>query len=153
MTLSPQPRLLPVQRLQLCQESSVPYEPRSPVLDAEEAARLFCKYAGDYASEVLLVLLLDAKGKPISIVPAHIGTLDSTMVRPREIFVPALLSGAKSVIIGHNHPSGDVTPSESDVECTFSLVHAGEIVGVTLRDHVIFAMNGTWCSLKTKGYL
>jgi DNA repair protein RadC len=75
------------------------------------------------------------------------------MCKADTIFRYALLAGAKSIIIGHNHPSGDPTPSESDVETTFQMVHAGSILGINVHDHIVFTDNTMWVSLKQKGYL
>jgi len=145
---------IPLQRLQLCRESTLVYNPQGTILNAEESANLFSRHFGDYASEVMLILLLNSKQRPIGLIPAHIGTLDQTMCKVRDIFVPALLAGAKSIILGHNHPSGDVTFSESDVESTFALIHAGEILGVKVLDHICFSINeGNFSSMKQKGYM
>jgi DNA repair protein RadC len=67
------------------------------------------------------------------------GTVDATMVHPREVFKVALLANARAVIVGHNHPSGDPTPSPDDIALTERLISAGELIGIALVDHLIVA--------------
>ena len=71
-----------------------------------------------------------------------IGTLDASLVHPREVFRFAIMQGAASIIIGHNHPSGDIQPSIQDRAVTRSLASAGKVLGVPLHDHLIIGMNG-----------
>lgn len=71
-----------------------------------------------------------------------IGTLDASLVHPREVFRFAIMQGAASIIIGHNHPSGDIQPSVQDRAVTRSLANAGKVLGISLHDHLIIGMNG-----------
>ena len=71
-----------------------------------------------------------------------IGTLDASLVHPREVFRFAIMQGVSSLIIGHNHPSGDILPSSQDRAVTRSLANAGIVLGVPLHDHLIIGMNG-----------
>ena len=71
-----------------------------------------------------------------------VGTLNASLVHPREVFRPALLTSAASVILVHNHPSGDCEPSEEDLSITRRLVEAGELLGIGVLDHVIIASRG-----------
>ena len=71
-----------------------------------------------------------------------IGTLDASLVHPREVFRFAIMQGVASIIIGHNHPSGDIQPSIQDRAVTRSLANAGKLLGVPLHDHLIIGMNG-----------
>lgn len=142
---------IPITRVMLCREGSVAALTKCG--DAASAADLFTKYAGDYSSEVMLVMCLNTKRKVISISPIHIGSVDSTMCKPRDIFTVALLAGASTIILGHNHPSGEPDPSDADVETTFQLAHAGSILGVNVLDHIVFTQSGSFVSLKEKGYL
>jgi DNA repair protein RadC len=73
-----------------------------------------------------------------SVVLITIGTLDASLVHRREVFKPVILEGASSVIVSHNHPSGDVTPSRGDREVTARLKAAGQILGIEIRDHIIY---------------
>ena len=84
-----------------------------------------------------MVACLDTKKRVQSVVVIKIGTLDASLVHPREVFKPAILEGASCVILPHNHPSGDVTPSREDREVTARLKAAGKILGIDVIDHII----------------
>jgi DNA repair protein RadC len=75
-----------------------------------------------------------------------IGTLSETLVHPREVFEPAISLGAHSIIVAHNHPSGDIEPSKADIDCTENIKKAGDILGISLVDHVIVTRDG-WRSI------
>jgi DNA repair protein RadC len=97
-------------------------------------------------------LLLSTRGGLIRIAEISVGSLDASIVHPREVFSEAIGSGAASVIFAHNHPSGDPEPSPEDVSITGRLVKVGELVGIDVLDHVIIA--GTrFVSMKRKGLL
>lgn len=92
--------------------------------------------------EHLVTLLLDVKSKLIRYETVAIGTLTNTLVHPREVFYPAIRHKAASIILVHNHPSGDPTPSEYDLTVTEEIAAAGELIGIPLRDHVIIGRGG-----------
>jgi DNA repair protein RadC len=96
----------------------------------------------DFKQEQFLVVFLDAKRRFLGEVMVSQGTLSSSPVHPREVFSPAIRERAASVIVVHNHPSGDPTPSKDDIEITHRLVRAGETVGIPVLDHVIVAGDG-----------
>lgn len=102
--------------------------------------------------EHVLAFLIDAKKQIISIEKVSIGTTIMSLAHPRDIFRPALMKEAVAVILVHNHPSGDPTPSEEDVRLTKRVAQAGYIVGVELLDHIIVATNGSY-SMRTSGDL
>ena len=79
-----------------------------------------------------------------------IGDLDSSIVNPREVFAEAIRHGAASLIVAHNHPSGDPSPSVEDIACTRRLDQAGELLGIELLDHIVLG-DGVWSSLKELG--
>ncbi len=87
--------------------------------------------------EHFVILSLDARNNLININNVSIGTLNSSLVHPREVFKPAINHSAVQVIIAHNHPSGDPEPSENDIDITKTLVEAGEILGIKVVDHII----------------
>jgi DNA repair protein RadC len=89
--------------------------------------------------EYFICLSLNTCGEIISRRTVTIGTLNATLVHPREVFVGALKDRAASVIVAHNHPSGYAMPSDKDIEVTQQLVAAGQILGIDLQDHVIMA--------------
>ena len=91
--------------------------------------------------EKFCALYLDTKKKIISFKTIFKGTLDNSIVHPREVFREAILLSAAGVIVMHNHPSGDVTPSTNDIDVTNRLVYSGNMVGIKLVDHIIFGKN------------
>ncbi len=100
--------------------------------------------------EYFLVLLLDTRGQLIKTSEISVGSLDSSIVHPREVFKEAISASAASVIFVHNHPSGDPEPSEYYVELTEILAQAGEIMGIDVLDHIIIG-DKNYLSLKSKG--
>ena len=92
--------------------------------------------------EHFLVLLLNARHEVISRETVSIGSLNASIVHPREVFKPAIMQSAASIVVCHNHPSGDAEPSEEDLAITKRLVQAGELLGIQVLDHVIIASRG-----------
>ena len=101
--------------------------------------------------EVCLVLLLSTRQHVIGVHELSRGTLDTTLVHPREVFKSAILGNAAGVIVAHNHPSGDPTPSPDDVMLCTRLRHAAEILGIDLLDFVIIGDGGRYYSFKEAG--
>jgi len=101
----------------------------------------------DWSKEVFVVFNVNAQHRIISREIVSIGTLDSVLIHPREIFRTAILKNAKSIIISHNHPSGDLNPSEEDITVTKELKKAGKILDIQLLDHVIVSKNGHYSFL------
>ncbi|NMM65137.1 DNA repair protein RadC [Clostridium sp. P21] len=138
--------------IKMVREGSILYDVRkigSPS-DAVDLGRRFLEEAD---REQLIVCCLDTKNQPLSVNVASIGSLNSSIVHPREVFKIAILSNAASIIIFHNHPSGDVSPSSEDVNITERLKEAGKIIGIEIIDHIIIGAEGRFCSLKEKGIL
>ena len=81
-----------------------------------------------------------------------VGGLDSSIVHPREVFKDAIAISAASIVVAHNHPSGDPTPSTEDRHVTARLVEAGQILGIDVLDHLVIG-NGRWVSLKEQGWM
>ena len=109
------------------------------------------------AQEMFVVLSLDRKNRIIDRTLVSLGTVDTSLVHPREVFRAAIVNGAASVIVAHNHPSGDATPSAEDVKITKQLVAAGQVLGIPVLDHVIIGradiLAPGFVSLRDKGYL
>ena len=91
----------------------------------------------DKKREYFVAVFLNARNQIIQKEIVSVGTLSSSLVHPREVFSPAVATSAASVILAHNHPSGDVTPSREDIELTRRIVQAGEIMGIEILDHLI----------------
>jgi|SRR6267154_1258228 len=102
--------------------------------------------------EVLLVILRDVRGNLIHLEQVSVGTLSQVLVHPREVFYPAVRYKAYSLIIAHNHPSGDPKPSPSDLELTRSLVQASQVMSIRLDDHLIICRD-QFVSLRELGCL
>jgi DNA repair protein RadC len=100
--------------------------------------------------EHFLALSLDTRNHLINIHMISIGSLDSSVVHPREVFKEAISSSAASVIFVHNHPSGDPTPSEDDIKLTRRLFEVGEITGIEVLDHIVIC-DKAYLSMKSKG--
>ncbi len=96
---------------------------------------------GNKKKEHFKILSLNTRKKLISIDDISVGILDSSIAHPREIFKPAIQNSAASIILVHNHPSGDPTPSQDDIKMTERLIEAGKIMGIEIDDHVIISDN------------
>ncbi len=111
---------------------------RRPVIDSVEAAAAVVRpHLVDKAKEHVVALLLDNRHRLIRMSPIAVGSLSATLVHPRELFKEAIAACAAAVILAHNHPSGDPTPSEHDLRLTTRLVEAGELLGIEVLDHLI----------------
>lgn len=137
--------------LELGRRLSTPAEDMPAIQSPDDAAALLIPRIGHLEKEHLLVLLLNTRnrllGEPIEV---YNGSLNASMVRVGEIFRPALQANAASIIIAHNHPSGDVSPSPEDVALTRAFVDAGKMLDVDVLDHLIVASN-RYLSLKARG--
>ncbi|KAF5061827.1 DNA repair protein RadC [Proteiniclasticum sp. QWL-01] len=121
------------------------------VSSPKDAADLVMNEMRDLKKEILKVLILNTKNIVTAAVDASVGTLSSSIVHPRDIFRDAIRRSAASIILIHNHPSGDPTPSGDDINSTRRVKEAGKIVGIELLDHLIIG-DGRFISLKEKGY-
>ena len=110
----------------------------SEILSAEDVWKQ-CADIRDSKNEHLIAFYLDTQNHLIERQIIFIGTLDASIVHPREVFEPAIRHCAASIIVAHNHPSGDIEPSYEDIETTKRLVEAGRIIGIDVIDHVIIS--------------
>ena len=115
-------------------------------------AELLLPQYGSRSVEQFGVVLLDTKRRVLRTTVVSIGTLDASIVHPREIFREATTAGAAALVLFHNHPSGDPEPSAEDVQLTRRLMAAGVLMGIDVIDHVILA-DVRYCSLKEKGFI
>ena len=126
-------------------------ESRKPAIKSpEDVATIVRSQLKGKKKEHFLVLCLDTRNHLINSKQVSMGSLDTSVVHPREVFKEAISSNAASVIFVHNHPSGDPEPSKEDVELTKRLARAGEIIGIDVLDHIIVC-DKAYLSLKTKG--
>ena len=130
----------------------------SPLLDTpEKVAELLRSENAGHRVEVFQVLLLNTRRRLIRVERITQGTLDTLLVHPREVFRSAILSNAAALIVVHNHPSGDPTPSDADIRVTRDLIRAGQLLKIDLLDHVILGQrmdnrSKDYCSLRELGY-
>jgi len=112
---------------------------RPQIVAPRDAAALLLPEFGNRAVEHFGIVLLDTKRRVLRSTLLSIGTLDASIVHPREVFREATRGGAAAIVLFHNHPSGDPTPSDDDVALTARLVRAGDVMGIDVLDHVIVA--------------
>jgi DNA repair protein RadC len=111
--------------------------PTGPFLAMPEDIFSYCQDMKSLAQESVHVLTLNMKLKLINRHMVSLGTLNSSLLHPREVFRPAIKDAAASIILVHNHPSGDSTPSAEDIQLTRRFILAGDLIGIELLDHII----------------
>jgi DNA repair protein RadC len=149
---SQQPGSINIVRLQMVREKTLPYA-KSAITCPEDLAQLVHSYLGEPDREYFIVICLDTKNKPTHIETVHIGSLMECSVHPREVFKLAIMSNAASVALVHNHPSGDIYPSENDTSMTKKLANAGKILGISVLDHIIMGHQNKFYSFKDNNLL
>jgi len=117
---------------------------KSPLKSARDVFNYFSIKLGEAQQEEFHILMLDSKNKILREERVSIGLLNSSLVHPREVFKAAIKEAANAIIIVHNHPSGDPTPSKEDLEVTQRLMEAGEVLGIRVLDHVIVGKQSYW---------
>jgi DNA repair protein RadC len=122
------------------------------IKDPESVVKAIRASIKDKAKEHFKLILLNPRNKIIGISTISIGTLNASLVHPREVFKDAIMHTAASVVLAHNHPSGDPEPSEDDITITKRLIEAGKILGVEVIDHIIVGKNG-FLSFEEKGLI
>ena len=134
-------------RLSLAREGTDPYGETTICSQPETAAPFLHRVLESYDREVVGSLFLSHNQRAIGHTLAYIGTLTQAPAEPRGLLLPALLANASSVILFHNHPSGDPTPSTDDINLTQRVAAAGNILGVKVLDHIILGEEPTYTSL------
>jgi DNA repair protein RadC len=122
------------------------------IKNPEAVCKVISSSIKEKAKEHFKLILLNSRNKKIGISTISIGTLTTSLVHPREVFKEALAHSAASVILAHNHPSGDPEPSEDDLKITRKLVESGKILGVEVIDHIIVGKNSFY-SFREKGLI
>jgi DNA repair protein RadC len=102
--------------------------------------------------ECFAVFLLNTRRRVRGHVMISLGTMDMILIHPREVFRPAIVGGAAGIVLAHNHPSGDPSPSEADIRVTRDLIRAGQLLKIDVLDHVIIGAAETFVSLRELGY-
>ena len=117
-------------------------KPPAPIRGPEDALHIVRPRFKNQQREIFVVVLLNARHEVMSVEIVSIGSVNASIVHPREVFKPAIMQSAASVLLAHNHPSGDPEPSEEDLSITKRLVQCGELLGISVLDHVIVATRG-----------
>jgi DNA repair protein RadC len=130
-----------------------PVERRPKITNPREAADILMPLLAHRTQEYLMVLLLDTKNQEIGVVEVYHGSLNSTQVRIGEIFKPAIQQNADSIIVFHNHPSGDPSPSPEDISITKAMIDAGKLIDISVVDHIIIGSPNNFKSLKEAGLI
>lgn len=146
-----QQKRISIVSIKMVRESSVLYDIRK-ISSPNDAVELGKRFLQEEDREKLIVCCLDTKNQPTAINVVAIGTLNNSLVHPREVFKPAILSNSASIILFHNHPSGDTIPSSEDKMITERIKESGEILGIKLLDHIIIG-NNSYKSFKEEGLI
>lgn len=126
---------------------------RNEILNKPEAVWKFLRpKIGNECREHFYMLGVNNKNTVLVVSPISVGTISETIIHPREIFVNAVRELCSAIIVAHNHPTGNLLPSENDIRTTRRLMDAGEIIGIPVLDHVIITSEG-FLSLKEEGYM
>lgn len=123
-----------------------------PIRGPEDVHRLISPLVRDVDCEHFYGVYLNARNAVLEVRLISIGSLNASIVHPREVFKPAVVLSAAALVIAHNHPSGETDPSDDDRALTRRLVQVGELLGISILDHLIVA-NGSFTSFKQAGYL
>jgi len=135
---------------------NTPVIPTGEQITTPDLAAEAIKNAGiiPHDREAFVALFLDVRGRMI--VPPYLvslGTVSASLVHPRELFRPAIELSAYSIIVAHNHPSGDPRPSEEDLDLTRRLHKAGDLLGITILDHLVLTEADAFFSIRAEGWL
>ena len=141
-----------VYRVSLIKDHTIAYATPSLILSPLQVYELVKEYLQGPDREHFIVVFLDARSEVIGINTVSIGTLTESLVHAREVFKGAILANAASVIVAHNHPSGEALASEADYSVTCKLKEAGRILGIPIEDHVIVGAAG-YFSFRQQGLL
>jgi DNA repair protein RadC len=125
---------------------------RLKISSPNDAAHLVMEEMRYYKKEYFKIILLDTKNNVIKVSEISVGSLNSSVVHPREVFSEAILNSSSSMILVHNHPSGESEPSREDIDLTERLVECGKIIGIKVIDHIIIG-DGIFYSFKEEGLI
>jgi len=138
--------------LKMVKEASFLYE-RRKISGPKDAAIILEEFLQDSDRERFIIICLNKKNEPTTISTISVGSLNASIIHPREVFKTALMANSAGIILSHNHPSGDPTPSQEDLSVTKRLVEAGNLIGIEITDHIILGRDGDFVSFKEKGLI
>ncbi|OZV10848.1 DNA repair protein RadC [Tissierella sp. P1] len=133
--------------IKMVKEKSILYKERK-ITSPINIVELMKDFIEDSDREKFIVIYLNTKNEPIAIHTVSIGSLNASIVHPREVMKGAILSNSSGMILVHNHPSGDTRPSNEDKSITDRLKNAGELLGIKVLDHIIIGYDGAYYSFK-----
>jgi len=141
--------LIPAYKVMLVRDNTKTETDTKFINSPDDVNKIIQSYLNGVDREHFVVILLNSKNGIIGINTVSVGNLNSSIVHPREVFKPAIVAGAASIIIAHNHPSGDPKPSSEDLIVTERIKEAGDILGIGVLDHIIIG-DGCYVSLKAE---
>ncbi|KAB2952149.1 DNA repair protein RadC [Heliorestis acidaminivorans] len=158
-TYLPLPKLTPLELARLeatielaCRVNSATSQKRTLIQSPEDVAKLVMNEMKFLDKEVFRAIALNTKNHVLDITDISVGSLNATIVHPRELFKVLIRKSAAAVVVVHNHPSGDPSPSKEDREMTRRLVDSGKLLGIEVLDHIVIGDN-KYSSLKELGYI
>lgn len=134
-------------------QTGVSFDGRRKITDAQTAVDLIRQLVVAENREHFVALFLDARRSVLGFQRVHIGTLNQSLVSPREVFQPAIVIGAAAIVAAHNHPSGDPSPSPEDRRVTERLCEAGHLIGIDVLDHIVWTSAGAFTSFAQSGLI
>ena len=146
-----QAKRVDIVQVKMVKERSVLYSARR-IQSSSDADALVRQFLEELDREAMIVVALNAKSEPTCLQVISTGSISASIVHPREVFKVAILSNAYSILLAHNHPSGDTKPSQEDLNITKRIKEASDIMGVPLLDHLIIGDEGYY-SFKENGEL
>ena len=139
-------------KVEMVRDANVDETQRVPLTRPSEVVRWLSDVAAS-DREQFVCFHLNARNQVNAMEVVSVGSLNASLVHPRELFKSAILNNAASVVLAHNHPSGDTTPSKEDIALTKRMVEAGELLGIEVMDHVIVVPDGGFLSLREANLL
>ena len=141
--------------LRVVKENGGRYDIDKTINNPIAARNLFIEVAelDKRAEEVFVMATIDVRNKVTGLFEVSTGTLNSSLVTPREVFKRAILQNAAGIVLGHNHPSGNIDASNDDIQITKNLVKSGKILGVNVVDHIIVGNEGNYSSMKEENHI
>lgn len=127
--------------------------PKKKITGPSDAAEIATHFIGDDDREIFLVMCLNTQNEVVAVHRCHVGSLNSSVVHPRDVFKSAILNNSFSIVVAHQHPSGMILPSDADKEVSKRLYDAGKLIGIEVLDSLIVNDAGRFYSLREKGYL
>lgn len=140
-----------VVRIQLKKDRKLQWD--KPIRSPEDAVQVLCNELEDWDRECIAVINMTTKGVPLNISIGSVGTINASLTRPAELLKTSILSNAANIMLVHNHPSGDPSPSQSDILLTKRFQESCQLLGFALLDHVIVGSTGKRYSMFTEGVL